>query len=119
MGKAALRRIRDAGISRRLVGVEIAGDRLEMNFTKWPVTADGAPVGQVTTALSTALWSPRLERNIGYAWLPIERTAEGTTVSVATPDGEREATVVPMPFIDPDKSIPKAKVAAGSEVGPR
>jgi hypothetical protein len=39
-------------------------------------------------------------------------------VTVSTPDGEREATVVPMPFIDPDKSIPKAKVTAG-EVGPR
>jgi aminomethyltransferase len=112
MGRDALRRVRDAGISRRLVGVEIGGERLEMNFTKWPVTADGEPLGQVTTAL----WSPRLERNIGYAWLPIERTAEGTTV--VTPDGEREATVVPMPFIDPDKAIPKAKVAAG-EVGPR
>jgi aminomethyltransferase len=114
MGRDALRRVREAGISRKLVGVEIGGDRLEMNFTKWPVTADGEPVGQVTTAL----WSPRLERNIGYAWLPIERTAEGTTLTVTTPDGERGATVVPMPFIDPDKAIPKAKVAAG-EVGPR
>jgi glycine cleavage system aminomethyltransferase T len=114
MGKAALQEVRRAGISRKLVGVEIDGDRLEMNFTKWPVTADGGPVGQVTTAL----WSPRLERNIGYAWLPIGRAVDGHKVSVATPDGEREATVVPMPFIDPDKEIPKAKIAAG-EVGPR
>ena len=114
MGKAALQEIRRTGISRKLVGVEISGDRLEMNFTKWPVAADGGPVGQVTTAL----WSPRLERNIGYAWLPIERAVDGHKVSVDTPGGEREATVVPMPFIDPDKEIPKAKVAAG-EVGPR
>ena len=85
-----------------------------MNFTKWPVTADGALVGQVTTAL----WSPRLERNIGYAWLPIERAVDGHAVTVTTPDGEREATVVPMPFIDPDKEIPKAKIAVG-EVGLR
>jgi aminomethyltransferase len=104
MGKAALRAVRENGISRKLVGVEISGDPLGMNFTKWPVTADGASVGQVTTAL----WSPRLEKNIGYAWLPIERAADGNRASVATPDGEREATVVPMPFIDPDKAIPKS-----------
>jgi aminomethyltransferase len=114
MGKEALQRVRAEGIRRKLVGVEIGGERLEMNFTKWPVTADGAPVGQVTTAL----WSPRLERNIGYAWLPVDRAADGSQVMVTTPGGEREATVVPMPFIDPDKAIPKAKVAAG-EVGPR
>jgi aminomethyltransferase len=104
MGKAALRKVRDVGVNRKLVGVEISGDRLEMNFTKWPTQTDGAPVGQVTTAL----WSPRLEKNIGYAWMPIERAGEGTRVSVTTPDGEREATVVPMPFIDPDKAIPKS-----------
>jgi aminomethyltransferase len=106
-GKAALRRIRDEGISRKLVGVEIAGDKLEMNFTKWPVSAGDGAVGRVTTAL----WSPRLEKNIGYAWLPIALAADGTSVSVATPDGEREATVVPMPFVDPGKQIPKSDPA--------
>ncbi len=114
MGKAALQDIRHNGVSRKLVGVEISGDRLEMNFTKWPVTAEGAPVGTVTSAL----WSPRLERNIGYAWLPVERAGDGQQVIVATPDGAREAVVVPMPFIDPDKEIPKAKIAV-AEVGTR
>jgi aminomethyltransferase len=104
MGKAALRQVRETGVRRRLVGVEIDGDRLEMNFTKWPMHADGAPVGEVTTAL----WSPRLERNIGYAWLPTERADNGNRARVTTPDGERDATVVPMPFIDPLKEIPKS-----------
>ena len=103
-GREALRRIRDEGISRKLVGVEIGGPKLEMNFTKWPVSAGDGEVGKVTTAL----WSPRLERNIGYAWLPIGQAADGTSVSVTTPDGEREATVVPMPFVDPGKQIPKS-----------
>jgi glycine cleavage system aminomethyltransferase T len=104
MGKEALRRARAEGLRRKLAGVEIDGARLEMNFTKWPIQADGAAVGQVTTAL----WSPRLERNIGYAWLPIERAETGTQVRVTTPDGERGAAVVPMPFIDPTKEIPKS-----------
>ena len=106
-GREALRRIRDEGISRKLVGVEIGGPKLEMNFTKWPVSAGDGVVGKVTTAL----WSPRLERNIGYAWLPIGQAADGTSVSVTTPDGEREATVVPMPFVDPGKQIPKSDPA--------
>jgi hypothetical protein len=37
--------------------------------------------------------------------------SDGTSVSVATPDGDREATVVPMPFVDPGKQIPKSDPA--------
>jgi len=103
-GKQALRRIRDEGVRRRLVGVEIGGEKLDMNFTKWPVHANGARVGEVTTAL----WSPRLENNIGYAWLPVEMTGLGSSVVVHCPAGERPATVVPMPFVDPMKEIPKS-----------
>ena len=33
LGKAALRRIREQGVTRRLVGVEIEGGRIEMNST--------------------------------------------------------------------------------------
>jgi aminomethyltransferase len=74
-----------------------------MNATTWPVEADGAS-GRVTSAV----YSPRLERNIGYAWLPVEHTELGTNVTVETPDGAREATIVPLPFFDPDKQIPKS-----------
>jgi glycine cleavage system aminomethyltransferase T len=104
MGKAALRRIRDEGVTRRIVGVEIAGERLDMNQTRWPVAAGGQPVGTVTSAV----WSPRLERNIGYAWVPVGLGGEGTRLSVDTADGTRDATVVPMPFVDPGKLIPKS-----------
>jgi glycine cleavage system aminomethyltransferase T len=104
MGKDALRRIRDQGVSQRIVGVEIAGDRLEMNTTKWPVRSNRERVGSVTSAI----YSPRLERNIGFAWVPVELSELGTTVRVETPDGERDATVVDMPFVDPGKQIPKS-----------
>jgi glycine cleavage system aminomethyltransferase T len=49
-----------------------------------------------------------LKKNIGYAWLPVELATDGTTVAVHCPDSQREATVVPMPFIDPMKEIPKS-----------
>jgi len=101
----ALARIRDEGVARRIVGVELAGERFPaLNFTKWPVTVDGDRVGKVTSAIH----SPRLGRNIGYAWVPVERSAPGTTLGVATEWGDRTATVVPMPFVDPGKTIPKA-----------
>jgi glycine cleavage system aminomethyltransferase T len=104
MGKEALRRIKAEGVRRKTVGVEIAGERLEMNQTKWPVEAEGRAVGAVTSAIH----SPRLEKNIGYAWVPFDLASEGTELTVKTPDGTRSASVVPMPFVDPGKKIPKS-----------
>jgi aminomethyltransferase len=104
MGKEALRRIKEEGVRRRIVGVEIAGDRLDMNESKWPVRIDGREGGQVTSAV----YSPRLEKNIGYAWVPAEHSEPGSSVVVDTLDGTRDAVVVPMPFIDPGKQIPKS-----------
>jgi glycine cleavage system aminomethyltransferase T len=104
MGKEALRRIKERGVRQRIAGVEISGERLDMNQTKWPVHMDGREMGQVTSAV----YSPRLEKNIGYAWLPVERSEPGSTLIVETVDGSRDATVVPMPFIDPGKQIPKS-----------
>jgi aminomethyltransferase len=48
-----------------------------------------------------------LDRNIGYAMVPVARAAEGSALTVVTEEGERDAGVVPMPFVDPAKQIPK------------
>ena len=37
-----------------------------------PVLAGGRPVGRVTSAC----WSPRLEKNIGFAMVPVEQAAQ-------------------------------------------
>ncbi len=104
VGKAALQRIKAAGPRRKLVGIEIDGKPVEFNMTKWPVTAGGRAVGRVTSAI----YSPRLKRNIGYAMVPIEHADLGTDLSVEHPSGPRTATVVKKPFIDPGKDIPKS-----------
>ena len=105
IGRDALRRIKAAGATRTLVGVEIGGDPIAFNMTNWAVQADGRIVGHVTSAIH----SPRLKKNIGYAMVPVTHAAPGTRLVVAIPDaGERPATVVPKPFIDPSKSIPKS-----------
>jgi len=104
MGREALRRIRSEGVSRNLVGVEIAGDRLPFNDRRWPVRDGDRQLGHV----SSGLYSPRLEKNIGYAWVPADHASLGTKLTVETPMGERPAQVVPMPFVDPTKEIPKS-----------
>ena len=104
IGRAALRRIKAEGVRRKLVGIEIEGPAIEFNETKWAVRDDGRPVGQVTSAIH----SPRLKKNIGYAMLPLPLAEVGTTLTLTTPWGERGARVVPKPFIDPKKAIPKA-----------
>jgi aminomethyltransferase len=58
--------------------------------------------------VTSAVYSPRLEKNIGYAWLPIAHTELGARLMVDTPEGVREATVAPLPFVDPEKQIPKS-----------
>ena len=104
LGKDALKKIRRKGVARKLAGVEIAGDPIGFNVEKWLVRSGTKAVGRITSAI----WSPRLKKNIGYAMLPVGHTKMGTRLVVDIPGaGERQATVVAKPFVDPDKAIPK------------
>ncbi len=105
IGKESLKRIKTEGVKRKLVGIEIEGDPINFNMTKWPVSQSGEQVGQVTSAI----YSPRLKKNIGYAYVPVERASLGAEVVVTLPDSSsRPALVVPKPFVDPNKDIPKS-----------
>ena len=102
LGREALRRVSAEGVKRRLVGVEIEGAPIEFNMTRWPVRIESENIGQVTSAI----YSPRLQKNIGYAMVPVAHAALGTEFEVETPGGAARAVVVPMPFVDPGKTIP-------------
>ena len=105
IGKAALQRIASEGVSRLLVGLEIGGEPLSgPNTERWPVIRSGQRIGKVTSAV----YSPRLEANIALAMVQIEHSAIDTRVEVATPDASRSARVVPEPFYDPSKTLPKS-----------
>ena len=113
VGKEALRRIKDEGIKRKLVGVEIGGEQLGsyndgsmIDF--FPVYSNGDRIGNVTSAC----YSPRLEKNIGFAMVPIELAEFGTELEVETPKERTSAVVVRRPFIDPEKEVPKQDLAA-------
>lgn len=104
IGKEALKRIKAEGVKRKLVGVEIDGDRIQgWNEDFWPVHTDGKTIGQVTTGA----YSPRLEKNIGYAMVPLEYAQLGTKFNVDVRGETTTATVVEEPFVDPKRETPK------------
>jgi len=102
IGKAALRRIRDEGVSRKLVGLVIGGPALRgPNSSFWALEQAGEQVGTITSAV----FSPRLERNIALAMVGKDFSALGTDFNVETPGGKTTAIVVEKPFFDPGKKI--------------
>jgi len=102
IGKAALKKIADQGISRKQVGLEIDGDALTAaNNEFWPILIAEKQVGQVTSAI----YSPRLKLNIALAMVMVEHSALGTDAEIVTPFGRRSVRVVDRPFYDPKKSL--------------
>jgi aminomethyltransferase len=113
IGKQALAEIKRRGPTRKLAGVEISGASLGAYSDGsmpdfFPVRHNGQHVGQVTSACH----SPRLDKNIGYAMVPIEFAQLGTELDVEVNGESRQAIVVEMPFIDPKKEIPKQRLVA-------
>ena len=109
LGKEALEAIRHTGVDRKLVGVFLESDQLRAEMSEpWPVFSGGRQVGRMTDAV----WSPGLEKNIGYAWVPIDLAAPGTRLEVVTEDGnELAAITASLPFVDPQKKVPARSLA--------
>ena len=113
IGKDALSKIKAEGPKRQLVGVEIGGSNAGSYndgamVDVFPVNKDGKRVGQVTSAC----WSPKLEKNIGFAMVPTELSELGNEFEVERPGETVSAVVVPKPFVDPEKETPKQELTA-------
>jgi len=106
VGKAALERIRVEGVKRKLVGIEVPGDPLPFELSEFrPALHDGKPVGKITDLI----WSPRLEKNIGYVWVPIELATPGNEIEILWQGGEKtKGQTADIPFLDPTKKVPAA-----------
>jgi aminomethyltransferase len=107
LGREALARLAEEGVDRKLVGIDIGGEPMQDEGALndfWPVVAPGGedPIGRVTAGA----WSPRLERNIGYAWVPSSLRDPGTELEVRSGSGSRPAVVHELPFWDPQKRVP-------------
>ena len=100
IGKDALRKIKERGLTEKLVGIELEGDpimKAPENF--WTVKRNNLKVGRV----SRAFFSPRLEKNIALAIVDIDNAEEGTPVVVETPNGDLNSMVVSLPWFNADK----------------
>lgn len=96
LGKAALEKVRDEGVRRRLIGLFLDGPALQKNNEhRWPVTSTGTKVGFVTNAVH----SPRLDRNIAFAMIDVPFDANDTVLTVETVEGARSAERTMLPFI--------------------
>ena len=102
IGKAALKNIKRNGIKREQVGIEISGLPLKGPNTRfWSLEKNGKIVGKVTSAV----YSPRLKRNIALAMVDLKHTTMSTALEVITPESNLRAKVVEKPFFDPKKTI--------------
>jgi aminomethyltransferase len=102
VGKEALRRVREEGVSRKQVGLVLATDRLAGPNTEfWPILKKASRIGKVTSAV----YSPRLGKNIALAMVDVDQAAIGNSVQVLVDNLLVSADIVDRPFHDPKKSL--------------
>lgn len=102
IGKAALKKIKAEGIKRKQVGLEINCEPLSgPNTTFWPIKKNNNEIGKLTSAV----YSPRLKKNIALAMVNIKNSEIGTDLEVETNKGKFTAKIVEKPFYDPKKKI--------------
>ena len=102
IGKEALKKIKKDGIKRKQVGLLIDCNPLSgPNTTFWPIEKDGKKIGKVTSAV----YSPRLKKNIALAMIEINYSELGNQLNVQTHEGKYTAKIVEKPFYDPKKKI--------------
>jgi glycine cleavage system aminomethyltransferase T len=102
IGYDALSKIKADGVSRKQVGIIIDCEPLAgPNTTFWEIKKNNKVIGKVTSAI----YSPRLEKNIALAMISIEYSEIDTTLQIETPSGIKEAIIVNKPFYDPKKKI--------------
>jgi dimethylsulfoniopropionate demethylase len=94
LGADALRARRAVGVRHRIAGVALDGPPVMGIVPPWPVATGSVPAGKITSAA----WSPRLERTVCLAMLAIDACTVGTAIEVATPSGPRQGHVCELPF---------------------
>ena len=102
VGKEALKKINVDGIKRKQVGIILDCEPLEgPNTTFWKVVKDNKEIGKITSAV----YSPRLKKNIALAMVSVDKSEVGTELDVEVLSKKVNAVVVEKPFYDPKKKI--------------
>ena len=107
IGKESLIKIKEQGIVRIQVGLVLDCEPLKgPNTTFWTVFNDNDTVGKVTSAV----YSPRLKKNIALAMISKKFSEIGTVLNVKTSQSLVKARIVEKPFFDPKKKIASTKL---------
>jgi aminomethyltransferase len=93
IGRTALEKAKNIGITRTLVGLEMVGRGIARNGYK-VTDSGGREIGYITSGSP----APFLKKNIALAYVPLEFTDLGSAVSVEIRGQGVEARVVPTPF---------------------
>ena len=105
IGKAALIKIQNEGIKRIQVGLEIIGEPLSGPNTRfWEIIRNNKKIGKITSAV----FSPRLKKNIGLGIIDIKYYKIGNEFEVNSGKRLLNCKVVEKPFYDPKKMITKS-----------
>lgn len=92
IGCEAMRKIHAEGPKRKLVGLQLEGQRIARQGQ--PIQCDGRIVGEITSGTM----SPTLEKSIAMGYVEASTADKGTRVSIDLGRKEASATIVPLPF---------------------
>jgi aminomethyltransferase len=92
VGAAALRKIQQAGTTKRLVGLELEGKRIARQGMA--VLADGKTVGEITSGT----FGPTVQKSIAMAYVDNAHAGEGAALNVDLKSTLNPAKVVKLPF---------------------
>jgi len=92
IGREALLEIRETGLEKKLVALEVEGDSLLKE--KRPVRAAGEIAGETVYAFKGLT----VEKNLAWAWLKSEYAKDGSSMTI----DDKTAKVVPLRYYDPD-----------------
>ena len=96
IGREALVQISNDGVTQRLVGAVLDGEKMtSFNEDHWPVFVDDTPAGYLTVCV----YSPRLDQNLGFVMAKVEYATAGQEVEIRSPSGAIEGTLCELPFI--------------------
>ena len=102
IGKKALIKIKEEGVKRLQIGLHIKCKKLSgPNTTFWPLKSDNKIIGKVTSAV----YSPRLKKNIALAMVDINYSAIGMEIDVVIDNKNFNCEIIEKPFFDPKKKI--------------
>jgi aminomethyltransferase len=91
-GRDVLEREKNEGLKRKLVGFEMVDRGIGRHG--YPIVDGSQEIGIVTSGTH----SPTLKKAIGLAYLPLDRSAQGSEFSILIRGKETRARVVPTPF---------------------